>query len=210
MLRYCMIRVAVVALVLVACQCQPYNGAEIPAQSRAASVAVFASCESGLWSGSGVAVGPRHVLTSFHVIKSCPTDVYMVSLSDESVMLATAVRIAPLSGAEEDEDEPGSYTFESGTAGDLALLEVSGEFDTWLLPATRARRGEWLCRTSTMPEPSQACGRVSKVHDGWFRVGLQTVKGNSGSPLVNVSGRLVGIVFGGSTVGMRVPGWMLP
>lgn len=176
-----------------------------PGAVRSTAVSIYAQCASplgvGTWGGSGAAVGPTHVLTAYHVVENCPGSTYLVETSDGSTMIAHLERL----------DAP----------DDLALLRVSGRFDDWLRPGGDLSVGQWVCSTASQPEPRRRCGRVLQLETGCDplrpcrRVGVSSVPGNSGSPVTDESGRLVGVVYGtfragGGSAVSRLPGWVLP
>jgi S1-C subfamily serine protease len=184
---------ALAAVIVLSCR---LPGPDSPGATRAATVTIISQClGQGTWTGSGAAVGPSHVVTAFHVVEQCPTQAAVVLTDDGRMMLGIVDR--------------------AHVSGDIALLKVTGRFDSWLELGGAPERGEWACMTAAAPTPRRACGRVAEHDETWWRLLFRSEPGNSGSPVTDASGRLIGIVFGsyrdgGGTAVSNVPWWILP
>lgn len=186
---------AAIAIALVGCTAAP-RAPEMPrtrTQQDAAAVRVDVLCidsghdpfEGGAFTahmriGSGVVVGPRHVLTASHVT-ACP--------------FVPRVRITFADGSWR------SVVVDREDAElDIARLEVSAAL---ALPFSRpstaaATRGDSACAMTSYPERGWSCGLVDEVATtgpGGITFGALTKSGNSGSGLYDGVGRLTGIVI---------------
>lgn len=161
-----------------------------------ASARVRVLCDGQLRGyGSGVAVGPRHLVTAKHVVQACKTTPtpdmaqYQVVLDDGSRREAVLVR-------------------EAEGDVDVALLVLGGaaSFRTWAeladyrpLPGQRVwlytgdgrmdQKGEWAFHLKE--------GIVTRVHGDVLVVSAHVVPGNSGAAAFDDDGRVVGILVGG-------------
>lgn len=149
----------------------PNHAANLMAQ-RARAVIVSTPCGSG----SGVAVGPHHVLSAAHVA-TCLTGDITIKAGDGKVRDAV-VEIVSLEA-------------------DLVRLRIVGE-DLPFHPLETApvEDGMHVCIVSTQPDAGRRCGRVREIRPygpGNVSHTAFTLAGNSGSGVYDGRGRLVGI-----------------
>jgi hypothetical protein len=150
--------------------------------------------------GSGVIVDARHVLTAFHVAR-CPY------LPDVHVVTADGRRYHVLVRREWRRE-------------DVALLEIADASSFGPIappviasPATRAS----ICASPSYPMRMWSCGAVDELRDaltdedlpkmpgtryGDVSVAMLVVPGNSGAPVYDEVGRLVGLAVEGNSLGI--------
>jgi S1-C subfamily serine protease len=166
-----------------------------PAAQLAGAVTVQAFCADGGGTGSGVIVGPRHVLTAWHVARmACPT-----TYEAEIHTPAGETRRARLVGADRD--------------ADLALLELDRPV-AFSVPTVGPPPAidDRVCMQANYPYAIRRCGLVGRYHtDAELRAAskkdpryppdagdmshdVTTEPGNSGAGVYDRQGRLVGIV----------------
>jgi S1-C subfamily serine protease len=158
------------------------------------AVAIYTTCitkegQIEMSGGSGVVVGPRHVITAAHVV-DCDG---VVSLKIES----------------RDERKFSVLVNEVDKALDLALLELSDPKErlahSSVPRVTRPpRAGEMVCTMAMIPDISRRCGLVQwnrKEPPGDMAFDTLTVPGNSGGGVYDRFGNLVGIITHYVTLG---------
>lgn len=139
-------------------------------------VAGCATSATGKLYGSGVIVGEHHVLTALHVVLGCsgPIDITRVDGArfDAALEIAVAVDVARL-----------KTTASIASPGNAPILGIG-------------KRGQVVCFVAGAPVRVVSCGITTEVgtgHGGIDNTAL-TIPGNSGSPLYDVDGRLLGII----------------
>ena len=151
-----------------------------------AALRVRVVCATGSESaklGSAVAITSRYALTARHVVAcgGAPVALVLVATRQGEYMTATVVETAE---------------------SDAALLRVNGQFLLRSAPirSSPTSVGEELCVIAgdDMEVHSiRACGWVAASQPGVIVVSFTVVPGNSGGPVYDVNGALVGIVRGG-------------
>ncbi len=136
------------------------------------------------YTGSGVIVSRRHVVTAFHVASACP--VFVIEAADKSLHVAT---------------------LELAHRTDLARLVVEdGEgFDNAIpVEVGEVHQGDGVCHTHASPTRGLECGEVTGLEPfrprGQIRIDAKVSHGNSGGPLWNGRAELVGVVVTCDTV----------
>jgi S1-C subfamily serine protease len=134
------------------------------------TVLITAYCVGGSQLGTGVITQTGEVYTANHVV-SCDVGQPILIMAGDS--LASVLR-----------------SFEGE---DIAVL--SAQLGTYLpleigpIPEV----GDTVCHTNSAPRPSRNCGEVWPSDDGTIKNGALADHGNSGSPLWDRYGRLIGI-----------------
>jgi S1-C subfamily serine protease len=128
--------------------------------------------------GSGVVLDERHVLTAAHVVR-CPTI--------PGVMLTTF-----------DGRHIQAVVTHEDQAADVAVLELAtaDRLHLDVAPPARARVaiGDAVCAETSDPARQTYCGVVEYVGDDVARAAFTAIRGNSGAPVYDAQGRLVGLV----------------
>lgn len=153
-------------------------------QARDTAVSVETECGRG----SGVLADGDHVLTAHHIV-DCSRD-------EKSVRLAKTVKVRFTDGA--------LYDVEYAAldpATDLALLRLpSTRENVPLFVVAPVQVNEVVCAFTSVPAREVHCGIIGatdakpRAHGNLWIRGAQLWFGNSGSPLYNMSGQVVGIV----------------
>jgi len=171
--------------------------------------------------GSGVIVSPAgHVLTNYHVAGE--TTRIVCTLPDRETIEARVIAHDPLTdisvlklNLESREDLNTSLPF--ATLGDSEALEVGDYVLAMGNPLTLAssmtlgivsnpRRVFTSFTGSEMDEMDLGEGQVTGLFTRWIQHDALILPGNSGGPLVNLRGEVVGInELGGSGVGFAIP-----
>lgn len=133
------------------------------------------------WIGSGVIVDDYHVLTVNHV-----TD-----CSDGATLGGLYIRLY-------DGRVVGMKIAKSDKVADLALLErVNGDkIGIHVTPPVinMVTKHDIVCATTSFPDKAWSCGTVKDVTQDTVEISQNVEHGNSGSPMYNIQGNLVGIV----------------
>ena len=175
-------------LSLAACRTGPLERPRPASSARAAAVEITVGCVDPLVGlrvkmGSGVAIGPRHVLTAKHVI-DCGEG-------------AAIITVTPPSGKE----RVAIVDYASDTA-DAARLYVMGDAPLYnTRPVGRGyleRLDAPVCTATAFPRRDWRCGRVQQFYEGdeagYVRTDLVATFGNSGSGVYDANGNLVGLL----------------
>lgn len=147
-----------------------------------AAVQVFVLCPQGPVLGSGVAIDSRHVLTAGHVVDCEPIAVMVVTREGDMIPAEVSGQIQGV---------------------DVARLEAEGSpFKvTARVSRRRLRVGETVCSIGTdgnLTTGIRKCGDVGEVGEGLFSMAIPAVPGNSGSPVYDRNGLVVGILVAGN------------
>lgn len=153
-----------------------YAGSAAETMFRSA-VTIKVACLDGTSArGGGVTVGSRTVLTARHVVEACRGEPAMILANDVEVIV----------------DE----TSEDADVARLLTTGVGEPFAVWATPAGAPALGQQVCTIAgdaSVPRVAK-CGLVSERGESWVLVGLHTVAGNSGAPVFDAEGQLVGIL----------------
>lgn len=143
--------------------------------SAPAAITVDVECPSGtLLRGSGVAEGPRLVLTAAHVVPCGRAASVVLTLADGRKVPA--------------------YVSVTLDREDLAILLPTTDVADVRLRLAPARPGP-ACFAAAAPARGVHCGRIERVYrDGVIVHTATTRRGNSGAGLFDATGALVGIV----------------
>lgn len=149
------------------------------AERERAAIRLDVACEStGGHTGSGVVTDERHALTAAHVV-ACPEMPLVIATTADGRRLFVVV-------TKEDH------------ARDFAVLELeSGDrFHLDVAPPLRAPAvvGSHVCSETAIPVRGSNCGPVIAAYPDFAHVAAVVMKGNSGSGVYDMAGRLVGIV----------------
>lgn len=167
----------IVSLISLACArppaVEPSLDAEFDATVRV--IVIYADDSTAL--GTGVVVGPRHVLTARHVVHKDDVEAMQIAVLRRDGGIVEMVVDA------------------ESEAYDVARLVAVGVGEPFSVVATLGRQpqiGAEVCAVTA--EWLMKCGRVSMVEGPAILVAVRLVLGNSGSPLYDSRGRVVGIV----------------
>lgn len=147
---------------------------------------VRALCSTGGQMGSGFAVGPHSIVTARHVVTCSDGEPLSVLLArggqgePDELMLATIAR------------------FPDDKNVDAVLLHLELDtLDVWARPARRAIAvQDYLCVVTGWL--SKKCGYVAWNDEQGTVMVARAVQGNSGSPIFNTEGSVVGLLKGGT------------
>lgn len=141
-------------------------------------VLVAAQCGPTPHGGSGVIVGPALVLTAAHVVPCADPVVTVTTIDHREIRMQLRLRVMPDDVAQ--------------------LVPINGApFGDGMVPAVATPRlGDRVCAFVANPERTVSCGKISKLTDDpdGIEHGAVTIPGNSGSPVYDTLGRLVGII----------------
>lgn len=149
-----------------------------------ASLSLSVHCSDGNeYLGRAVALGPRYAVTASHVVR-CQDIAHpvQVMVSRDGMEPIEVVVDAVLVGA------------------DAARLVVAGKgsFDEWAsLSLAPASIGDTVCSVSGMHITVRKCGDVVDADSDQFKASFRTIPGDSGSPVYNSYGEVVGIIIAG-------------
>jgi S1-C subfamily serine protease len=152
------------------------------AQQYSNAVQIAVACGEDLFGGSGVIVGPRTILTAYHVV-ACNNPLVAV--------LAPGVKEQPKT----------VKVLSYSESEDLALLELSSDAESFTnyLPVSYGplpKLGDRVCGAHGVPKIGRVCGEVQPYADKPGDIVFTGIvdHGNSGSGLYDSHGRLVGII----------------
>lgn len=192
-------RVILALLLTVACASSPSprvtSVVAVPVSDPAASIdrsvldataSVIVSCLDATRNrmGAGVAISPRHVITSRHLAEACLPDEATVILARTAVSGYVEVVVDGL--AEVD-------------AARLVVVGTAEPFTAWAELADRGPEPvEPVCVAAwdfALATPLLKCGRASVgLPDGTVVIGVRVIPGNSGSAVYDTDGDVVGLV----------------
>ncbi len=143
-------------------------------------------CDGSLWGGSGVIIDSNRVITAYHVVR-CTSPVIVVVKPDGGVHVAVIDKTWP------DHDVARLITIDS-----LGLVRspIIGQ----------VKDSAPVCASNSVPFKGGTCGVIAESEplecfpDSFCADTIATMivlRGNSGSPVYNSDGELVGIVTGG-------------
>lgn len=142
------------------------------------------ACIAGYMSlGTGIATGPHTVYTAKHVVQCNDGNVtrsrVKLLLHDGSVVVAHVVAIAP--------------------SHDVVRLYIDKKLLNYVKVDKREMKiRERVCYVGGNRNTKRLltkCGLVTYTHPNAFEVGIHGVPGNSGGPVLDVYGRLVGLLI---------------
>lgn len=166
---------------------------------KESTVTVFCDSDQGLYSGSGFAIdwdgreaSDSIIVTNYHVIEYCSGSQGEISVRGDGL---------------EVEGRLGEYS--DFFHQDLAVLEVSAKFPA-LERAQEVGQGNWVMAVGSPAgvEKTSTTGQISRIlsssdrfrypytnddYNMWVLHDAQINKGNSGGPLVNSRGQIVGV-----------------
>lgn len=168
--------------------------------------------------GSGIAVGPKHIATAYHVV-DCDRDKYdmfgnLVGVSDGNAMKITVIDSLGrhFEGVEHAFLSDGK-AYHDVDAAIVMLTGVQEPFTRWVLPAeSNPLPGDDVCVLVPFPSQEKRCGKVRTAWtlyydewQNWMKPGNPNysspsfigVRGNSGSGVLNSQGQLVGLLVAG-------------
>jgi len=145
-------------------------------QQKQASVGVVVRCDTGPSSvGSGVIISNKYIVTAKHVLK-CKSDIYTVFIKTYS---GDTIRV---SSDKESKD-------------DVARLFASSyDFRGNIFFSETVSINEKVCAIFANRGYKQSCGEIVKKTKNRLFVDMDVDFGDSGSPVFNVDGQVVGIV----------------
>ncbi len=156
-------------------------------QQYNAGVKIDVTCHDHVHRGSGVIVGPGHVLTAKHVVECALVPGFPFTVPP------VKVTVDPGDGAVEAEVE---LTLGEGTKDIARLVLAKPTLGAYMSPITIGPApaiGETVCEASMVPRPTYRCGIVQQSN-GYINMEMRVEHGNSGSGLYNSKGQLIGIV----------------
>lgn len=182
-------------------------GARSPAEQTRASVVILSHCSNFLpgyvSAGSGVQVSPTQVVTAAHVVDCVDDKAHTTGQVSDVWAFETDGTGHPMRVDRVDE------------LADQARLSIADDAEFYRTPSLRfgaVGPGDQACISTGGPTRDRRCGVVDDAPDGWISFSIPVEPGNSGSPLYDRDGRLVGIVTrhrmlstGQNTGGLAVP-----
>lgn len=148
-------------------------------RGRAVSIAVTCPFPLDSGSGSGVVIGPHHVLTAAHVPQCRVPGGKVVIRDPHGVYRDAMVEVVSLEA-------------------DIARLRVAGPpMDAPPVEIAPVMLGQRVCLVTSAPVAGRSCGYIDGITDGGpgnVMHSATTVPGNSGSGAYDSAGRLIGIV----------------
>lgn len=162
------------------------------AQVRASVVKVMGvapSCNRGL-EGSAFVFAPQHVMTNAHVVAG--TDRVQVVTANQGTLAARVVRYDP-------ESDVAVLYVQGLTATPLSFASGTAATGTDALVLGYPQNGPFDVQAARIREQLQATGRdiydQNSVTRSIYSIRALVRSGNSGGPLINTSGQVLGVVF---------------
>ena len=144
-------------------------------QQKRAAVGVVVQCDKGSWIGSGVILSNKHIVTAKHVLK-CKTGVYTVFIKTYDGVVTEAI-------------------LDQEVKEDVARLFVSHyDFRNNVFFSETINVKDIVCAVYPNRGYKQSCGEVVKKTESKLFINMDVDFGDSGSPVFNADGQVVGII----------------
>lgn len=150
---------------------------------------------NGDWSGSGWGLelsGEYFVVTAQHVVRDCLTDSRIYARNDQTSVFE--VFLVAYDGR--------YWSNDFANYRDLALLKSNEKIATFELQRTDPAIGQWVlvagypADSELVQRFSLTTGRITSVSaEGFLVTDAAINEGNSGAPMINSSGEVVGTIF---------------
>ncbi len=184
---------------------------------RSTSVEVEAMCIQGekLWFqfGSGVIIGERAVLTARHVINCDPTrksgDKFKSEFDASMVKFTTWDQREEILLLDKVNDDPSvdivRYAVPAPVEPPFPGVEPLAFGEVQWDP--QARELPRLCMSTSFPARHILCGTAQESGEGYISASIIGRAGNSGSPVYNGRGEIIGLMVRGTPMGFIAQMW---